>query len=32
VRADDERVWRDNAPELVVWAVPGEGTQERIAK
>jgi hypothetical protein len=32
VRADDERVWRDNAPELVVWAVPGEETQERIAK
>ena len=24
VRADDERTWRDNAPELVVWAVPSE--------
>lgn len=24
IRADDERVWRDNAPELTVWAVPGE--------
>ncbi|MBT3345632.1 MAG: DUF362 domain-containing protein [Gemmatimonadetes bacterium] len=24
VRADDERTWRDNAPELVVWAVPDE--------
>ena len=22
VRADDDRVWRDNAPQLVVWAVP----------
>ncbi|MBT6625786.1 MAG: DUF362 domain-containing protein [Gemmatimonadetes bacterium] len=32
VRADDERVWRDNAPELVVWAVPGEKTQEVIGK